>query len=436
MNTKMLLVGTLLLIGVVSLALMPVLADPAPALARNYDWPQWRGINHDNVATETDLLKSWPEGGPKLLWTFNDAGIGYSGPAVVGDRLYTMGGDETNDSVLAVDVGKGAKVWSTPIGPYVRNGYGSGPRGTPTVEGDYLYALSSGGVLACLKAKDGEKVWSVNLTGPSGLGGARPTWNYSESPLVDGEQVICTPGGSQGAMAALDKKTGAVLWRSKELTDPAGYSSPVPVTVGGIRQYVQLTMKGVAGVAAKDGRLLWYYRNSKYSTAVIPSPIIHENYVYAVAGYRAGAVLLKLTPDGNGTKAEQLYDQDAMRVMDNKHEGVVLVGDYVYGWSDRGGWTCQELKTGKLMWQSKDFGKGSLTSAGGMLYCYSEDTGAVALVAANPDGWREISRFTIPQQAKRRERVFYKNNVWTYPVIANGRLYLRDQDLIYCYQVK
>jgi hypothetical protein len=125
-----------------------------------------------------------------------------------------------------------------------------------------------------------------------------------------------------------------------------------------------------------------------------------------------------------------------MRVMDNKHEGVVLVGDYVYGWSDRGGWTCQELKTGKLMWQSKEFGKGSLTCADGMLYCYSEETGAVALVAASPDGWREVGRFTIPQQAKDREGVNYKNNVWTYPVLANGRLYLRDQNLIYCYQVK
>src|SRR5579884_804044 len=433
MKTKLLLVGSLLLLGIVGFALMPVVAAPKGG---NYDWPQWRGLNHDNVSTETDLLKSWPEGGPRLLWTFTDAGIGYSGPAVVGNRLYTMGGDESNDFVVAVDVDKGTKVWSTPIGPYVRNGYGSGPRGTPTVDGDNLYALSSDGVLACLQTKDGKKVWSVNLKGPNGLGGGRPVWNYSESPLVDGRQVICTPGGSQGTMASVDKQTGRVLWRSKGLTDPAGYSSPVPVTVGGVRQYVQLTMKGVAGVAAKDGRLLWYYPNKKYRVAVIPSPIVHDNYVYAVAGYGAGAVLLKLTPAGNGTQVEQLYDEDAMRVMDNKHEGVVLVGDYVYGWSDRGGWTCQELKSGKLMWQSKEFGKGSLTCADGMLYCYSEDTGAVALVAASPDGWREVGRFTIPQQAKNREGVIYKNNVWTYPVIANGRLYLRDQNLIYCYQVK
>jgi outer membrane protein assembly factor BamB len=430
MKTKTLLAVSSLLLIIVSLALMPLLAAPAS----NHDWPQWRGVNHDNVSTEMDLLKSWPEGGPKLLWTFSEAGIGYSGPAIVGNRMYVMGAQDKNDFVLAADVEKGEKVWSTQIGAGASNAYGSGPRSTPTVDGDFVYALGSDGILACLRVKDGEKVWSVRLK--EDLGGARPAWNYSESPLVDGEQVICTPGGSRGTMAALDKKSGQVLWRSKELTDPAGYSSAVPVTVGGVRQYVQLTMKGVAGVAAKDGRLLWYYRNSKYRTAVIPSPIVHDNYVYAVAGYGAGAVLLKLTPDGDSIKAEQLYDEDAMRVMDNKHEGVVLLGDYLYGWSDRGGWTCQEFMTGKKMWQSRAFGKGSLTSAGGMLYCYSEDTGTLALAGASPDGWHEIGRFTIPQQGKPREKVVYKNNVWTYPVIANGRLYLRDQNLIFCYQVK
>jgi outer membrane protein assembly factor BamB len=385
------------------------------------------------VSTETGLLKSWPDGGPKLLWTFEDAGIGYSGPAIVGDRLYTMGGDEKNDFVIAVDVRKGEKVWSTAIGPYVRNGYGSGPRGTPTVNGDRIYALGSAGQLACLKCDSGEKVWSVNLTGKDSLGGNRPGWNYSESPLVDGNQVVCSPGGAQGTLAALDKETGNVLWRSKELKDPAGYSSVVPTTIGGVRQYAQLTMKGVAGVAAKDGRLLWYYPNRKYRTAVIPTPIVYDNYVYAAAGYGAGDVLLKLTPDNDGTKAEQVYDEDAMRLMDNKHGGVLRVGDYVYGWSDKGGWTCQEFKTGKKMWQSNKLGRGSLVSADGKLYCYSENDGTAVLVDASPDGWRENGRFTLPRHTKRRE---YRNNVWTHPVIANGKLYLRDQELIFCYQVK
>lgn len=432
MKTKLRLAGSILLLGILAAGLMPSLdAQTAAEKSDNrHDWPQWRGPNHDNVSTETGLLKSWPESGPKLLWTCTEAGIGYSGPAVVGDRLYTMGSDESNDFVVAIDAANGKKLWSTPIGPYVRNSYGSGPRGTPSVDGDRLYALSSSGQLACLTSDKGKEVWTVSLTE---MGGGRPNWNYSESPLVDGNRVVCSPGGSKGTLAALNKKDGNVLWRSKGLTDAAGYSSIVPTTVGGVAQYVQLTMKGVAGVAAKDGRLLWYYPNKKYRTAVIPSPIVHEDYVYAVAGYGAGAVLLNLRPSDKGIKAEQLYDEDAMRLMNNKHEGVVRVGDYVYGWSDNGGWTCQEWKSGKKMWQSRKLGRGSITCADGMLYCYSEDDGTAVLVEPSPEGWQEKGRFTLPRHTQRRE---YRNNIWTHPVVANGKLYLRDQELIFCYQVK
>ncbi|HEY7155119.1 MAG TPA: PQQ-binding-like beta-propeller repeat protein [Gemmataceae bacterium] len=430
MKTKTLLVVCALLVSFLTAGF--VRTAPVPARKASYDWPQWRGPNRDDVSRETGLLKSWPQNGPKLLWTSEEAGIGYSGPAIVGDRLYTMGGDEKNDFVIALDVRKGANVWSTPIGAYVQNRYGSGPRGTPTVDGAYLYALNSAGNLVCLKTDNGEQVWSMNLTGAE-LGGKRPNWNYSESPLVDSEQVVCSPGGPKGTLAAFDKKTGKVLWRSQGLTDPAGYSSIVPATVGGVRQYAQLTMKGVAGVAAKDGRLLWHYPHPKYRTAVIPTPIVYDDYVYAAAGYGAGDVLLKLTPDGDGTKAQQVYAPEAMSVMDNKHGGVVRVGDYVYGWSDRGGWTCQEFKTGKIMWQSKKLGRGSLTSADSMLYCYSEDKGTVALVVAGPDGWQEKGRFTLPRHTERRE---FNNNIWTHPVIADGKLYLRDQELIFCYDVR
>ncbi|HTU18633.1 MAG TPA: PQQ-binding-like beta-propeller repeat protein [Gemmataceae bacterium] len=432
MKTKMQLFGSVLLLGILTTALVPLLDARAPVpKSTRLDWPQWRGPNHDNVSTETGLLKSWPESGPKLLWTATEAGLGYSGPAIVGDRLYTLGSDQSNDFVVAFDTQNGKKLWSTTIGTFVQNGWGGGPRSTPSVDGDHVYALSSSGQLACLTSDKGKRVWSESLT--KNLGGGKPNWNYSESPLVDGNQVICTPGGSRGTMAALDKRTGRVLWRSKQLTDPAGYSSAVPFTVGGVRQYAQLTMKGVAGVAAKDGRLLWYYPNKKYRTAVIPSPIVYENSVYAVAGYGAGAVLLNLTPSGKGIKAEQLYDEDAMRLMNNKHEGVVRVGDYVYGWSDNGGWTCQEWKTGKKMWQSRKLGRGAITCADGMLYCYSEDKGTCVLVPASSDGWEEKGRFTIPQHSEQRSR---RGGVWTHPVVANGKLYLRDQELIFCYEVK
>jgi outer membrane protein assembly factor BamB len=419
-----------------SLALVGVLLAAAAVAAA--DWPQWRGPERDDVSRDTGLLKAWPAGRPKLLWTSEEGGIGYSGPAVVGDRLYTLGGDEKDDYAIALDTRTGKKVWATPVGAYVANRYGSGPRSTPTVDGERLYVLTASGQLACLKSEDGTKVWSVDLV--KDLGGGRPIWNYSESPLVDGDRVVCTPGGRQGTLAALDKQTGKVLWRSKELTDGAGYSSIVIDEVGGVRQYVQLTMKGgrggggVAGVAAGDGRLLWYFLNPRYRTAVIPTAIVHDNYVYAVAGYGAGAVLLELAPGGSRFQVKQLYDQAARDLMDDKHEGVVRVGDHVFGWSDKGKqWVCQEFKTGREVWASRALGQGSITCADGYLYCYSEDKGTVALVPASPDGWKEKGRFTIPRHSAHRE---FPNNVWTHPVVANGRLYLRDQELIFCYDVK
>lgn len=432
MKTKMQLAGSVLLLGVLAAGLVQSLDA--------HDWPQWRGRHHDNVSTETGLLKSWPEGGPKLLWTSTEAGIGYSGPAIVGDRLYTLGSDQSNDFVIAVDTRSGKKLWSTTIAPFVQNGWGGGPRSTPTVDGERVYALSSSGTLVCLQSANGEKVWSVNMTGKDGLGGKKPNWNYSESPLVDGDQVVCSPGGKRGTLAAFNKLTGDVLWRSKELTDPAGYSSIVPATIAGVRQYVQQTDKvGLAGISPKDGRLLWHYIRPEYkkAAAIIPTPIVYEDYVYATAGYRAGAVLLQLTRGDDGIKVTQLYDDAARQVMEDKHEGVLRVGDYVYGWSEkeRGRWMCQEFKTGKKMWEesSRKLRRGSITCADGMLYCYSEDKGTVVLVPASPKGWEEKGRFTIPQHSDQRSP---RGGVWTHPVVANGKLYLRDQELIFCYDVK
>jgi outer membrane protein assembly factor BamB len=402
------------------------------AVAAAADWPQWRGPERDDVSRDTGLLKSWPKGGLRLLWTSEEGGIGYSGPAIVGDRLYTMSADERDDYALALETHTGKRLWSTPVGPYIANNFGNGPRSTPTVNREFAFVLSSAGRLACLNCRDGSKLWSVDLV--KDLGGGRPNWNYSESPLVNGEQVVCTPGGRMGTLAALDKKTGKVLWRSTELTDPAGYSSIVIDEVGGVRQYVQQTMQGVVGVAARDGRLLWRYDNPRYRTAVIPTPIVHDNYVYAVAGYKAGSSLLELSANGDLFTVKQLYDDDARDLMDNKHGGVVRVGDYVYGWSDKvNQWTCQEFKTGREMWAAKALGRGSLTCADGCLYCYSEDRGTVVLVLASPEGWKEKGRFSIPRHTQRRE---FNNNIWTHPVVANGRLYLRDQELIFCYDVK
>jgi outer membrane protein assembly factor BamB len=420
MKTKTLLASCVAAVGLAPLSLFAL------------DWPQWQGPDRTNVSQETGLLKQWPEGGPKLLWTFKDAGMGYSSPAIVGDRLYTMGAREDKDWLFAVDVKNGQKIWATPIGDRFSQDRGDGPRSTPTVDGDRLFALDGQGNLVCAKTQNGEMVWQKNLKGDLG-GQMMNRWGYSESPLVDGEVVVCTPGGDKGTLAALDKNSGAVRWRSKGFTDAAGFSSLVVSEMGGVRQYVQMTGKSVAGVAAKDGRLLWrFLRNSP--TAAIPTPICFDNSVYVSSGYGAGCALLKISKEDSSWKADEVY---ANKNMVNHHGGVVHVGGHFYGYSDGKGWVCQDGKTGEVVWQERSrLAKGSLTCAEGRLYCYSQTDGTAVLVEASPAGWMESGRFTIPQQSKLpRPRSQRRDNIWTHPVVANGKLYLRDQDLLFCYDV-
>jgi outer membrane protein assembly factor BamB len=312
------------------------------------------------------------------------------------------------------------------------NPYGNGPRSTPTLDGDLVYALGGQGNLVCARVANGEVVWRKSLK--RDLGGVMMSgWGYSESPLVDGDQVVCTPGGDQGAVAALDKKTGEVLWRSKEFTDRASYSSLVISEAGGVRQYVQMTGESVAGVAARDGRLVWRFERPS-RVAAVPTPVISQDHVYVTSGYGAGCALLKLTGTGNGqVQCEEVYDN---KLVSNHHGGVVLVKGHIYGHSGTRGWICQDFLSGKLVWRSNKLGKGSLTCADGYLYCYDEDDGTVALVEASPNGWKESGRFTIPESSKRpRPRMRPRSNFWTHPVVANGRLYVRDQELIFCYDV-
>lgn len=418
-----------------------------PILARAGDWPQWRGPNRDDRSDETGLAKKWPKGGPRLLWTVSNAGLGYSGPAIVGNRLLAMGARDETEVVFALDLDHGAgspvrEIWSTKIGPlftWKGNSFNAGPSATPTVDGDLLYALGGQGQLLCVETATGKERWRKNLpvemaaeVNPVGGGPEKLGWGYTWSPLVDGEQLICVPGGPQGTVAALDKKTGQVLWRSKELTDQATYASPIVIAVGGVRQYVVLTNEGVSGVAAKDGRLLWrYLKKPAYNDVVIPTPIFHDGHVYVSAGYGAGCDLIKLTPSGSKFKAEKVY---ANKAMVNQQGGVVLVGEHLYGYSEGKGWVCQEWKTGKMVWSEKRaLGRGSLTYADGQLYCCSEDEGVVVLVEASPAGWKEHGRFEIPTHSKLRRS---SGKIWTHPVVAHARLYLRDQDLLFCYDLK
>lgn len=342
-------------------------------------------------------------------------------------------------------------MWAAKVGPiftYMGNSYGDGPRSTPTVAGDRLYALGGQGILVCVDMKGGKELWRVDLVKDYGgqvmERGVGP-WGYTESPLVDGDHVVCTPGGRGGVMMAFNKKDGKPVWRSKGLPGEAAYSSIMPAEIGGVRQYVQQVSQGLdagtAGIAAKDGKLLWFVKNKTYydTYAICPTPIVQGDLVYVSAGYRAGCNLYKITKQGDTFKAVEQYDGPARKLMVNDHGGVVLVGGYVYGYSDGKGWVCQEFATGKEMWADKRKleGKGSLTYADQRLYLYN-DEGEAVLLDASPKGWKERGRFKIPEEAPSREKrpTSRQAGVWTHPVVANGRLYLRDQELLFCFDVK
>jgi outer membrane protein assembly factor BamB len=420
-----------------------------PALAA--DWPQFRGPQRDGVSAETGLLQEWPKDGPKLLWTYSDAGLGYAGPAIVGDRLYLSGGRGDSEYVFALDLknvvdGKPRELWATKIAPLFRgwegNRWNFGPNATPTVDGELVFALGGSGDLVCVEAVSGKEVWRKNLphdlsgeVNPIGGGAEKPTplgWGYAGAPLVDGEQLICVPGGPGGLMAALDKKTGKLIWQSKEVTEQTSYSSPVIAEIGGVRQYIQVTNSGIVGIAARDGKKLWaYVRDPAYNDVVIATPIVHDNFVFSTVGFEQGCDLIKLVPQGREIKVELVFSNQQIQ---NREGGMVLVGEHLYGYAEERGWVCREFKTGKEVWEEKrKLGHGSITCADGRLYCCSETGGAVALVEPTPAGWSEKGRFKLPQQSKQRRQ---SGGLWTHPVVANGRLYIRDQELVFCFDVK
>lgn len=387
------------------------------------DWPQWRGPSRNDASTETGLLKQWPAEGPKKLWTFDKAGMGYAGFSIAGGRLFFMGTRDGKEVVFALDADTGKELWVSPISNILGNGWGDGPRATPTVDGDRLYVISGPGTIACLKIADGKVVWQKTM---QSLGGSVPSWGFCESPLVDEKNVVVTPGGNGGTVAALDKMTGSLVWQSKEITEGAQYSSMVPAVIGGKKQYVQLVMQTVFSVDPATGKIVWRAPFSG-STAVIPSPIVKGDEVFVSSGYNVGCKKVKV----NGAEAESVFMN---KELVNHHGGVLLVGDYVYGHSDKGGWTCMSFADGSVKWKERNaLGKGAISYADGMLYCLDEKSGNVVLAEASPDGWKQAGKFKLEPQAANRPG---RGGIWVHPVIANGKLYLRDQEMIHCYDVK
>jgi outer membrane protein assembly factor BamB len=383
------------------------------------DWPQWRGPLRDGKSSETNLLKQWPSGGPKLLWTAQGLGDGYSSLSVSQGRIFTLGQHGDTQSVLAFDTATGRQIWRTAIGGPYRERRGDGPRSVPTVEGDRLWAFAADGTLASLELKSGKKLWSLNAV--DNLGGSVPHWGYSESPLVDGSNVIFNAGGNGTAVVAVDKQTGKLVWKSQ--SDRAAYSSAILAPVGKVRQLLTFTSQGALAVRADNGELLWRYDNIANRTANIATPIFHNGYAFYSSDYGTGCALLKLEAAGGGVKASEVYFN---RDMKNHYSSSVLVGENVYGYSSTI-LTAMKLMTGEVTWRDRSVGKGSVGYADGHLYALGEN-GTVALVEANPSVYAEKSRFTLPSRSSRP--------AWAPPVIANGVLYIRDQDNLFAYRVQ
>ncbi len=404
-----------------------VLAAAGAAQPRPFDWPGWQGPRRDTICQETGLLQEWPKDGPRLVWKVTNLGGGYSTPSIAAGRIFGMSyrhqGNEDNEVVWALDEGTGKELWHTSIGPANRKvGSGEGPRCTPTVYGDRLYVLGVSGELACLEATTGKELWHHNLV--TEFDGKMPEWGYSESPLVDGDRLIVTPGREKATLVAFDKRNGQTIWTARvPQGDGAQYSSAIAAEVQGQRQYVQFLSGGVVGVAADDGAFLWRYDHPANTVANIATPIFHDGTIFAASAYGKGGGLVRLMRDGPVTRTAEVY---FTKKMENHHGGMVVVDGYLYG-ANGGQLACLEFGTGNVQWQSGTPGKGSILFADGRLY-YRNEGGEVFLIEANRHKYVEHGRFMPPDRSN--------HSAWAHPVIANGRLYIADQNVLLCYDVK
>lgn len=391
---------------------------PKPASPQASEWFQWRGANRDGISSETGLLQDWPTTGPPLVWRATGVGTGYSSFSASGGRLYTLGARDSVEYLVALDAATGKKVWEFAGGRRFQNVRGDGPRSTPTIDGDVLYAFGGSGDLVSLDAATGKRLWAVNVV--QQYGGQNPYWGYSESPLVIGDRILVNVGGRRSSIVAFDKRTGQALWQQHG--DEAGYSSPMLLRTGSLSQAVFFTGARALAVDPRDGRLLWSYDRASNNTANIATPVIRDNRVFLSSDYGTGAALLTVRTSGSLASADEVYFTRDMR---NHHASSILVGDHLYGFSSSI-LTAMQFETGQVAWRDRSVGKGSLAYADQRLYLYSEN-GVVGLAEATPAGYREHGRFRIDSGSL---------PTWSHPIITNGRLIIREQDNVYAYDVK
>ena len=430
----------------------------------SFDWPQWQGPDRNAISKEGGLLKEWPKDGPPLAWRVTGLGGGDSAPSIAAGRIFGMSNRGDDEVVWGLSEKEGKELWVTRLGPAFRQQPPQGKEGpscTPTVDGERLYVEGLGGVLACVQVKDGKVLWQVSLK--DDFGGRPAMWNYRESPLVDGDKVICTPGGPDAMLAALDKMTGKTIWKSKVPGDAGGgpgagpggpggpgggpgrgrggfggsgaaYASAIAFDFEGQREYVQFIGKALIGVAAADGKFLWRYDKPANGMGInCSTPLYQDGLVFAASAYGAGGGLVKLSKDANGgVKAEEVY---FTKKMQNHHGCMILLDGCLYGANggNEGGFlACLDFKTGNVLWDERDdtahrAPKGSVALADGRLY-YRTEKGTLLLIEPSPKEYIEHGRFDQPDRTKLP--------AWAHPVIANGKLYVRDQDLLLCYDVK
>ena len=378
------------------------------------DWPQWRGPNRDGISGENGLLAAWPSGGPRVAWKTSGLGEGYSSLAIANGRIYTQGQRDRQEFVLAFDVKTGKKLWETPTSRDYRNDRGDGPRGTPTLDGDRLYAMSGDGVVVCLDTATGKTIWTQNVA--QKYGGSIPTWGFSESPLIDGARLIVMPGGRGASLVSLNKSDGSLQWKTG--SDHAGYSSAIVATVEGVRQVIALSGEAAVGVEEDNGELLWHYTKVSNRTANIATPIFYDGSVFLSSNYGTGCALLKLGPKS----MSEVYFSNEMK---NHYSTSVLIDGYLYGYNDSI-LTAMQFATGKVMWKNRSVGKGSVLYADKHLYLLSEE-GVLGLAEPSPDAYREVSRFQIAKGSL---------PTWSPLVIADGKMYFRDQDALTSFDIR
>lgn len=406
------------------------------------DWPVFHGPQGDNRSTETGLLKTWPEGGPKLLWTATEIGIsgkptGYGGVAVAEGRIFLTGNvDRAEKEATAVlyclDEKSGKTLWKSEIGNGWMGHY-EGDRSTPTVDGERVYAFAAKGDLTCFEVATGKQVWTRSLT--TDFDAAAPAWAYAESVRIDGSNVIVCPGGKKASVVALDKKTGKDVWATPPVigdgndAERGAYATGLLFTMNGRRLYANMNQKGVVFVDPTSGKLLGHYRHETAYDVNATTPYYEDGALYLTSGYgTTGLEKINIKVDGDAMSFEQVW---VTKKLDNAHGGVVFHEGHVYGSADKykgGSLVCLRLSDGEECWNTQSVKKGSITFAEGMLYTYSEDGGNVALVKASPESFQEVARFQIPEGGRGKS--------WPHPVVTNGKLFLRHDTFLYCYEVR